>query len=220
MFHAQGSLILAAVCWSVLHGSPVEPGGHDSSAKQHIQIRIFNLALVSRRDLSQAKREVNRIFAEAGIDVSWADGSPQDNVSLITDFSASNSTATSCEVARNARELLLQLLPNAPNGVDPRTLGYSLPCAGFGIDSTIFINKCEGVAFQTPVSFGKVLAYAMAHELGHVLLRSTEHAGTGLMRPQWDRTTWIRAATRGISIDLEQARRMRIALAKMDSAAH
>jgi hypothetical protein len=106
----------------------------------------------------------------------------------------------------------------APYGVDARTLGFSLPCAAFGIDSTIFIDKCEGVAYQIPVSFGKVLAYATAHELGHVLLRSSEHTGTGLVRARWDRATWLRAAIRGIPIDWEQARRMRIELAR-DSAA-
>jgi len=37
------------------------------------------------------------------------------------------------------------------------------------------------------------------------------------MRAGWDRATWIRAAVRGIPIDLEQARSMRIELARMES---
>jgi hypothetical protein len=182
-----------------------------------VQIRIFNVARVPRRDLSQAKREATRIFAEAEMDVNWAEGSLQDSASLTADFSANNSSPAGCKVAGHARELRLQLLPHAPHGVDSRTLGFSLPCAAFGIDSTIFIDKCEGVTFQTPASFTKVLAYAIAHELGHVLLRSSEHSQTGLMRARWDRTTWIRAAVRGIPIDLEQARSMRIELARMES---
>ena len=102
-------------------------------------------------------------------------------------------------------------------GVDSRTLGYSLPCAAFGIDLTIFVERCEGVAYQTPVSFKKVLAYAIAHELGHVLLRSSEHSETGIMRAHWDRATWLQAAIRGIAFDEGQARRIRSELSRMES---
>ena len=184
-----------------------------------MQIRIFDLARISRRDLARAEDEVTSIFAEAGMDVNWATGSLEDRASLVTDFSANNSTSTGCKAASHARELRLQLLAHAPQGVDARILGFSLPCAAFGIDSTIFIDNCEGVTYQTPVSFTKVLAYAIAHELGHVLLRSAEHTQTGLMRARWDKADWVFAAVRGIKIDREQGRRMRLELFRMAQAA-
>jgi hypothetical protein len=152
MFKANGRLVLAAAfgstCGSVLLASQIDVGDQGStSAKQHLQILIFNVARVPRRDLSQAKREVTKIFAEAEMDVNWAEGSLEDSASLITDFSANNSSTAGCKVAGHARQLRLQLLPHAPPGVEPRTLGFSLPCAAFGIDSTIFIDRCEGVTF-------------------------------------------------------------------------
>lgn len=122
-------------------------------------------------------------------------------------------------MASHARELSFQLLPHAPQGVATGTLGFSLPCAAFGIDSTIFIDKCEAVTYQTLASFSKVLAYTIAHELGHLLLRSNEHSPTGLMRAQWDKASWIRATVAGIPIDPEQARRMRIELSRRESLA-
>ena len=222
MFKAKVQFVLAAafasVCVPVSLGSQTHLQDRDSaSTKQQVQIRIFNLARVPRRDLSRAEREVTRIFAEAEMEVNWAEGALDDSASLITDFSANNSSPAGCKVASHARELRLQLLPYAPHGIAMGTLGFSLPCAAFGIDSTIFIDNCEGVTYQTPASFSKVLAYAMAHELGHVLLRSSEHTQTGLMRARWDKAAWLHASVRGIPIDREQARRMRVELSRMES---
>ncbi len=224
MFKARVQFVLAIAlanaCVSVSLGSQADSADRDRAiAKQQVQIRVFNLARVPRRDLFRAEDEATRIFAEADIEVHWAEGALDNPASLITDQSSNNTSPAGCKAARNARELRLQLLLHAPQGVATGTLGFSLPCAAFGIDSTIFVDKCEGVTYQTLASFSKVLAYAMAHELGHVLLRSSEHSPTGLMRARWDRASWIRAAVAGIRFDREQARRMRIDLSSMESLA-
>ena len=98
----------------------------------------------------------------------------------------------------------MRLLPHAPAGLATGTLGYSLPCAGFGIASTIFIDQCEGVTYQPATSFHKVLAYAIAHELGHVLLPSGEHSRASLMRARWDKAAWLRATVKGIPLEREE----------------
>lgn len=224
MVNTKVRLVLAATfastCLSVSLGSQLGSGKPETAAtKQHLQIRLFNLARVSRRDLSRAEGEVTRIFAEAEIEVHWAEGAPDDRASLRTDFSAHNTAATGCKAASPARELSVQLLPHAPPGLAPGTLGYSLPCARFGMDATIFLNQCEDVTYQTQASLNKVLAYAIAHELGHVLLRSSEHSRTGLMRARWDKAAWLRATVEGIALDREQAWRMRRELARMESLA-
>ncbi|MFL6351639.1 MAG: hypothetical protein ACJ74Z_07290 [Bryobacteraceae bacterium] len=223
MFKAKVQVLLAAgfasACASVSLGSQTDSADGDSASRtQQVQIRVFNLARVPRRDLSRAESEVTRIFAEAGMGVHWVDGALDDNVSLVTDFSGKNSTATGCKVASQARSLSVRLLPHAPQGLAAGTLGFSLPCAAFGIDSTIFVDRCEGVTYQTPASLNKVLAYAIAHELGHVLLRSSEHSLAGLMRARWDKAAWQRAAVEGIPIDRQQARRMRMELARMSES--
>ena len=214
------AVALANACGSVSLGSPPDLTARNfTSAQRQVRIRVFNLARVSTCDLSRAQREVTRIFAEAQIVIHWAEGALDDDASLITDQSANNTSPAGCKVARHAREFRLQLLPHAPSGLPIGTMGYSLPCAAFGIDSTIFVDQCERVTYQSPASFSKVLAYAMAHELGHLLLRSNEHSPTGLMRARWDRATWIRATVAGVPIDREQAQRMRMELSRMDSLA-
>ena len=222
MFKAKVQVVLwaafASTGVSVLLGSQTESvERHFKSPMEHLQIRVFNDARVRRRDLSRAEREVARIFAEADMGVLWAEGALDDSASLITDFSASNTLTTGCKVASHARDVSIRLLPHAPRGVTTGTLGFSLPCAAFGIDSTIFVDNCEAVTYPGSALFGKVLAYAIAHELGHLLLRSSEHSQTGLMRARWDKAAWIRATVEGIPIDREQARRMRVEFSRMAS---
>jgi hypothetical protein len=180
--------------------------------KQPIQIRVFNSARVPGRDLSRAQTEVARIFREAGMEVAWADGALDDHESLTKDFSANNFSASGCTAPSHARELRVQLIAQAPSGSALNTLGFALPCAAFGLDSMVYIDRCESVTYHTPVTFSKVLAYAMAHELGHVLLRSSQHTQAGLMRALWDKSDWMRAAAGAMPIDAEQALRMRAEL--------
>ena len=224
MLNANVRFVLAAVlassCVSVSFASQTEPADGDSPpTKPQAQIIVFNLARVPKRDLFRAEAEVTRIFAEADMDVRWADGALDHSASLFMDFSANNSSPTGCKVAGHARELRLRLVPRIPRGVATGTLGFSLPCAEFGIDSTIFVDQCEAVAYRTSASFSRVVGYAIGHELGHILLRSGEHSRSGLMRARWDRNDWVRATTGGIRLDPEQGRRMRLELFRMESLA-
>ncbi len=217
-----GNLLTAALtctCCCVPLASQTATAHRNSfSANPQAQIRVFNLARVPKRDLSHAEAEVARIFAEADMNVGWVEGAPNDTASLRMDFTGNNLSPAGCPAARPPRELRVLLLPRAPHGVNPGTLAFSLPCAAFGIDSTVFIDRCENVTHHLRASFNKVLAYTIAHELGHVLLRSSEHSRTGLMRAKWDPDTWLRATVEGIPIDPELARRMRTELLRFASS--
>jgi hypothetical protein len=222
MFDAKVRFVLTAAlagtCFSVSLASQTKPADRDSgSTKPQGLIRVFNLARVPKHDFAQAEREVTTIFGGAGIGMAWVDGTLEDTGALITDFSANNSTASGCKVASQAPELLLQLLPHAPKGFAVGILGFSLPCAMFGIVATIYTDRCDKVTDEVPVSFAKVLGYAIAHELGHVLLRSSEHSSAGLMRARWDKAAWLRAEAQGIQFDREHAQRMRLEVVRMAS---
>src|SRR5207248_1502023 len=122
MFKAKIRFVLAgafaSIGVSVLLGSQTDPADrHFESAKQHLQIRVFNIARVPTRDLSRAEGEVARVFAEADMDVLWAEGALDDSASSTTDFSANNALATGCKVASHAHDVSIRLLPHAPRGV-------------------------------------------------------------------------------------------------------
>jgi hypothetical protein len=84
------------------------------------------------------------------------------------------------------------------------------------MDSTIFVDQCETVSYLMGPTFARVLGDAIAHELGHVLLRSGQHSGSGLMRARWDKAAWLNAAAGQVRMDQDEARRMRIELFRME----
>ncbi|HEY3456172.1 MAG TPA: hypothetical protein VGK64_16460 [Bryobacteraceae bacterium] len=211
------SLVLAGTCFCVsvsgqLHADDV-PG---QAIRTEAQIRVFNLACVGERDLMRAKAQAGRIFADAGIDMHWAEGDVHNRSSLVTDFSANNFQA-GCTGEANRSELRVLLLAQLPRGLAAGTLGFSLPCAKSGVDSVIFVDQCEAVSYQIGPTFSNVLGHAIAHELGHVLLRSEQHSASGLMRARWDKAAWLNAAAGRVRMDQDEARRMRAELLRLEA---
>lgn len=176
------------------------------AAGQQLNVQMLDRAHVPQSDLAHAKRELARIFARAGIAVTW---SPQDldvSAAAVTDFSARPCTSQS---GPPGASLTVLLFPRVPNGVPAGTLGYSLPCARFGAQLIVYVDACERVAAQYPVSFRQVLAYAIAHEIAHVLLRSASHSNAGLMLGRWDKRAWQQAAVGAVGLQLEEAETIR-----------
>jgi hypothetical protein len=71
------------------------------------------------------------------------------------------------------------------------TAAGSLGCAvidlrtGAGTLATIYGDRVSLVAARTGVVEATLLGRAIAHEIGHLLLGTPQHAASGLMRAQW-----------------------------------
>lgn len=87
-----------------------------------------------------------------------------------------------------------EILPHAPRGFSPQALGYALPCAERGMQVTIYADRVETVSGSALAAFHRVLGHALAHEIGHVFLRSCGHDNSGLMKGVWAKSEWQRAA--------------------------
>ncbi len=109
-----------------------------------------------------------------------------------TDFTAY--ARADCEDRPSLAVLRVQILARAPSGVAVHALGYSLPCAKRGVQVTIYADRAANVSETGGPTFGRVLGYAIAHELGHVLLHSGGHDTAGLMKDVWSKRDWERAA--------------------------
>jgi len=68
----------------------------------------------------------------------------------------------------------------------------SSPFAPFGLNVRIFDDHIREAALQHDLSGTIVLSYAMAHEIGHVLLRSCSHGQQGIMSPIWTKREYDR----------------------------
>src|SRR5262249_60671850 len=66
----------------------------------------------------------------------------------------------------------------------PTALGEALPC-GLGREgciASVFLDRVQEFANRSGISPHEVLGYAMAHELGHLLLGANSHSNRGLMQ--------------------------------------
>lgn len=128
----------------------------------------------------------------AGIVASLTTAISPDEKGLGSDFSAS--PARGCVDSPPPATIQAQILPQAPAGFSPTALGCSLPCARRGAQITLYADRMEAVSRTANASFYRVLGYSLAHELGHVLLRSTAHDPSGLMKDVWTQKEWRQAA--------------------------
>jgi hypothetical protein len=68
--------------------------------------------------------------------------------------------------------------------------------SGAAVLATIYVDRVARVAHAAGMHTATLLGYAVAHELGHLLLASSTHNGEGLMRALWrvDELRSLRAA--------------------------
>jgi hypothetical protein len=157
-----------------------------SGAPSPLSVAVFDYARVPPQWLSWAKQEMSRIYGEIGVEISWHDASSDARTNSVDKLQPD--TGPLPQTA-----LIVLILPESqatqeriPQGV----IGYSAGTA----------DECRRVAYvlygrmdqfrleQAPAIYrAKLLAYLMAHEVGHLLLPVQSHSRSGIMRAQWSR---------------------------------
>ena len=151
-----------------------------------ITIRSYKLS-VSQEEFGVARRLVSGILGEAGLAVSWLHCPSSETPASIP---------MQCAQPLSPNELILKV-ERAPRGLPrpsadangpPEALGMSLvdSRAGGGVLATVYSDPVRNLARVTGVDTADVLARAIAHEIGHLLLGS-RHASSGVMRGRWSR---------------------------------
>ena len=96
-------------------------------------------------------------------------------------------------------------------------ISYLSP-AGIGSQADVFYSRIAAFRESSPSAELRVLlGYAMAHELGHLLLGLNSHSPTGLMRADWRTKDLIDMARGGLGFSQEQARTMKAKLSTFAS---
>jgi hypothetical protein len=174
-----------------------------------LHLRLYNLAQVPDRTLARALGETSRVLAAAGIETVWdvREATSSEGEERSTDF-----TAASMRVERSldTREfLVVRLVSGFPYNVKANALGFSLPAARYGAHVTIYYDRTERISLLVPARVHKILGNALAHEIGHVLLGSEEHAESGIMKAVWNRIDYQRIAARFLEFLAPEAQLMR-----------
>lgn len=153
-----------------------------------VLIRLYDAATMDAAVRAAAMRTTADIVRDAGISVQWMDCSR-------------GGADDPCRTVRGARDLVVRIMPQAgeANGsrdglsirgtVGDRDLQLGVaavdPGIRAGVLATIFYDRVQAVAGRGGLESGELLGRAMAHEVGHLLLRVAGHSSTGLMRAVW-----------------------------------
>ena len=162
-----------------------------------IDLQIKNEARVAADVLEKSLDAVIRIYADAGLAVRWTDPA---------------CLADAAEEGRRAPRITVTIVT--------QVLGYDRAASGVmgvasrrpsGLTAQVFLKQVQNFARVHRVDLGTMLAYVIAHEVGHLLLPGRPHSPTGLMQAAWDRTM-VHDVTRGaLTFTAAQAERIRLA---------
>jgi len=170
-----------------------------------ITFRIYNYAHVSAKVLIGAKQETTVIFCEAGLKTAWVDCP----LSM-----AEFERYPDCQQPSGPADLILRILPRSMAQRDPSgddTLGFALPGqdGAAGRIANLFYHRVEELAQKGQYFEFQILGNVMAHEIGHLLLGSTNHSGTGIMKARWNRMELQPTSLGFLQFTPEQAALMR-----------
>jgi hypothetical protein len=114
--------------------------------------------------------------------VTGVPGAPEASLMIYEPLRTGHELELGC---RARRDIALDILPGAIPGVKKQVLGMAQPLSRTGLNVRIYDDHIREAAARENRSYAIVLSYAMAHEIGHVLLRSNTHIGRGLMSDIW-----------------------------------
>ena len=164
----------------------------EASAGQTLSVAVvaYNQAGVAADTLARAKLDVARIYRDGSIGVIWMD-------------------PTAPEPAGNfVIRLLIRSRPaNAPEPVAGIAIGDADEISG---SAFVFYDRVLRTAHEERQDVARVLAYTMAHEMGHILLPSPAHSPLGIMRAAWDRDDLRHIASGALAFTAAQQAAIRV----------
>jgi len=185
-------------------------------AKQHaelnpaenltIELHVYDYAGVEGSELARAQTEAIRVLQQIGIAVTW--------VKCVVP-GTDGTHAKACPSADGqVPALVLRILPRAMAERatrDQSLLGFA-QLAEDGAPASVafvFYHRVESLAVELRCARGVILGYALAHEVGHLLLGTNSHAPNGIMRARWTEKELRLASTGWFGFFPQQAARMR-----------
>ena len=160
-----------------------------------VHVRVYDAADMSATSHIETLRAATEILTAAGIDIQW----------LVCTRGDAPANPPDCGSPLTRDELVVRLVrvPGTPSARGSLSLGYALidtPSAS-GTVATVYVDRVEWLvsgqqghddATVRWCDGATVLGFAVAHEVGHLLMGTTAHGQTGLMRAVWSRTDLLR----------------------------
>jgi hypothetical protein len=137
-----------------------------------IVVRVYDMATANAGGRTDALREAAHALASASVAVEWRDCSR-------------GGASYPCRTVRGAAELVVRIMSD--NAQSPDELGFAPvdPAGRATVIATVYYDGVRRAASRTGLDEHVLLGRAIAHEIGHLLLRAPGHGDSGLMRPLW-----------------------------------
>lgn len=172
-------------------------------------VRVYDTFGLADEDMKAAQLVTVAIFRDAGVLLRWrtcAGPTPSDE------------PRDPCRDMLQPGEVLMRIAA-APPGIPSEVLGYSFvePQTSTGVLATVLADRVTRKALRVPIRFDVLLGRTLAHELGHLLLGTTDHTRTGLMQSNWSNTD-LRGSPDAMRFSAQDAARMAFGLSKRHTA--
>jgi hypothetical protein len=180
--------LLTITCVAVALGSTVSAA---AEPKPLVAIKVENANGLSGVNLLRAQELATGIYEQAGVTLDWS-GAAAPEARTLT--------------------IVLTTIATAPRGITPESMGVA-PSPGDGSRGTtayVFMDRVISFAATHRVSVEYVLACAMGHEIGHLLLPPNAHQANGVMRGNWHAKLFPPHAPGVPGFPPEQARLLRL----------
>ena len=178
---------------------------HVPADSPSIRVRLYDYARLEPIDLARAEDEATQILRRAGIETAWVD---------CPLASSGGQLQPVCQEDLAPTDISLRILPRSMSVHSPfrgNTLGFAgLSGEGDrGSMASIFYFGIQDLARMGDTPEHKILGHAIAHEIGHLLLRTIGHTSSGIMRVTWGRKDLKRLNMEGLFFTEGQAEVMR-----------
>lgn len=167
-----------SVLWilALVAAAPTDPQAHDWE-RRSLVVRLFtggDTPAASPQALSVAAT----ILGDAGVRVTWMS------------CGLERHPEPACDSLLTAADLLLRMIPSSDDSKRPwHALGFSLidRQQHTGVLATVYVDQVASLARESGVDESLLLGRAIAHEIGHLLIGTSQHSTKGVMRARWTR---------------------------------
>jgi hypothetical protein len=170
-----------------------------------ITVRLVNTSRATERQVSRAAQEVGWVFSKAGIKVEWVHCSsdPRDH--------------PDDRCAESAKTFVIGITDDRPDFLSEKGLGFALVKSGNRNHGAVLYPRIVALAKAQPMLGGidHAFALAIAHELGHLILGSTDHSSSGLLRSTCGPAEFHAFAQRRLTFAPTDVARMRARVAEL-----
>jgi hypothetical protein len=201
---------LIALCSFVPSSASPEPGSDPGGeayrgltpvrAPARIIVRVYEVDVLGSELKATALNTAEKTLSGAAIAVGWREcpPAPQDAARGALSEGRRAGVSPACETP-GVGEFVLRIVRSTARHHDE-----GLPLGDAFVDTetrsavlaTVYADRVARVAAAAGADTAVLLGYAIAHEIGHLLMASTHHSRSGLMRSVW-RAAELRARRAG-----------------------